>query len=43
MTYEEMVDFINDPTMVVEQIGKVKAEAGNGSQGWGTTFCVAGL
>lgn len=43
MTYEEMVDFINDPTMVVEQIGKVKAEAGNGSQGWGTTFCVSGL
>lgn len=43
MTYEEMVDFINDPAMTVEKIGKPKAEAGNGSQGWGTTFCVSGL
>lgn len=43
MTYEEMVDFINDPAMTVEKIGKPKATAGNGSQGWGTTFCVSGL
>lgn len=43
MTYDEMVDFIVDPTMVVEKIGKPKAVAGNGSQGWGTTFCVSGL
>lgn len=43
MTYEEMVDFINDPAMTVEKIGKPKATAGNGSQGWGTIFCVSGL
>lgn len=43
MTYDEMVDFIVDPTMAIEKIGKPKAVAGNGSQGWGTTFCVSGL
>ena len=43
LTYEEMVDFINDPTVCLPKIGKPKAEAANGSQGWGTTFCVSGL
>ncbi len=43
LTYEEMVDFINDPTVCLPKIGKPKAEAGNGSQGWATTFCVSGL
>ena len=43
LTYEEMVDFINNPEACLPKIGKAKATAGNGSQGWGTTFCVSGL
>ena len=43
LTYEEMVDFINDPESAIAKIGKPETVAGNGSQGWTPLFTVSGL
>lgn len=43
LTYEEMVDFVNDPESAITKIGKPETVAGNGSQGWAPIFTVSGL
>lgn len=43
LTYEEMVDFINDPESPIAKIGKPETVAGNGSQGWTPLYTVSGL
>ncbi len=44
LSYDEMVDFINDPESPVESVGKPRTTAGNGSNGWfGAVFTSSGI
>ncbi|MBM6774748.1 beta-glucosidase [Olsenella profusa] len=44
MSYEDMVDFINEPEAPVTSLGKPGTTAGNGSSGWfGAVFTASGI